>query len=468
MCPSSLLKAKFQRVSSAPRRFYFAPIIVCAYLLACLFVFLILQGDPNDWRSFMGGEASMALFGLCSIVGVVGISVAFFFKRTLRILEAPRRIITVTFLAAIIIGVAVFTYLNFSATQENYDWMHDGLLYQQMGQSFLLNREFIVDGLYTHHFGPIYPLYLSMFYVFLPVHLGTQVAVEVIFALSVVVVFASTKKLYRIMPGLISTALIVTIPTYVFSTSRNYSEPMVLILYTLTIYFILESLQSGKANRIILAGLFAALGFLTKSSLGYFFIITGIVGFLWRFYYMKWRVFKNKHYLIAVLVFLALVLAWTARNLSLFWDGTFSNLFVASQPSQYLNDAVVHSFTKDLGSFFVQFWFFAVLSAFFLLPYIWLLAPYIKNAFNRIRDERVSCLLLSITLPLLIGLFMGAIDFVYENEWMPNYWITYYPVSQVRYLTFTLIRYFFIAIVPLTWLAYELATKKPDKASGLH
>jgi hypothetical protein len=174
---------------------------------------------------------------------------------------------------------------------------------------------------------------------------------------------------------------------------------------------------------------------------------------------MKWRVFKNKHYLLAILVFLALVLAWTARNLSLFWDGTLSNFFVASQPSQYLNDAVVHSLTKDLGSFFVQFWFFAVLSAFFLLPYVWMLSPYIKRAFSRIRDERVSCLLLSIILPLLIGLLMGAVDFVYENEWMPDFWITYYPVSQIRYLVFTLIRYFFIAIVPLTWLAYEFATK---------
>src|SRR3972149_4735238 len=100
MCPSSLLKAKFQRVFSVQRRLYLAPIIVCTYLLVCLFVFLILQGDPNDWRSFMGGEASMALFGLYSVVGVVGISATFFFKRTLRILESPRRIMTVTFLTA--------------------------------------------------------------------------------------------------------------------------------------------------------------------------------------------------------------------------------------------------------------------------------------------------------------------------------------------------------------------------------
>ncbi|HUU87511.1 MAG TPA: hypothetical protein VMX17_07125, partial [Candidatus Glassbacteria bacterium] len=80
---------------------------------------------------------------------------------------------------------------------------------------------------------------------------------------------------------------------------------------------------------------------------------------------------------------------------------------------------------------------------------------------SKIRDERISCLLLAIILPIIIGLVMGAAIFIYENEWMPDYWITYYPVSQVHYLTSTLIRYLFIAIVPLSWLAYEVA-RKPE------
>ena len=57
---------------------------------------------------------------------------------------------------------------------------------------------------------------------------------------------------------------------------------------------------------------------------------------------------------------------------------------------------------------------------------------------------------------------MGSALFIYENEWMPNYWITYYPVSQVRYLTSTLIRYLFITIVPLSWLAFEAANIKEE------
>lgn len=442
------------------RRLIIAPVISCVFLLACLFTYLIFQGDLQDWRAFMGGEASMALIGLYSVAGVVGMVATLLLKRDTHVFEAPRKLLVAVFLATIIIGFGVFTFLNFTATPANYDWMHDGLLYQQMGQSWLANREFIVDNLYTHHFAPVYPIYLSFFYMFLPVHLGTQIAVEIIFSVSIAIVFLITKRLYGLIPSLLSTALVVTIPSFVFSSSRNYAEPMVLILYTLTIFFILESLKPEKGNRIILAGLCAALGFLTKASLGYFFILTGIAGFLWRFYYMRWRVFKNKNYLAAIAVFLALVLTWTARNVALFWDGSFAGLFSAAQSSQYLNDAVIHSLTKDLGSFVVEFWFFAVLSALFLAPYIWILSPYVKKAFTKLRDERISCLLLAIALPVLIGLAMGAVDFIYENEWMPDFWVTYYPVSQVRYLTSTLIRYLFIAVVPLSWLAYEFANEK--------
>jgi 4-amino-4-deoxy-L-arabinose transferase-like glycosyltransferase len=415
----------------------------------------------GDWSAFMRGEASITLFVIYCLVGVVGISLTLLFKKALRILDAPHKVLAVSFLLTIIIGCSVFTYLNFSATQEHYNWMHDGLLYQQMGQSFLSNHEFIVDGRYTHHLAPVYPLYLSMFYAFLPVHLGTQIAVEIMFALSIIVTFMVTKKLYGTTGALITTGLMATVPTYLFSASRNYSEPIMLIWYTLTIYFILESLNPKKENRIIFAGVCAALGFLTKSSLGYFFLITGLAGFLWRFYYMKWRVFKNKNYLLAILIFFALVLTWTARNLYHFWDGTFSDFFVASQTSEYFHAATVHSLTKDFGSFFVQFWFFMVLTALFMLSYVWIFSGYIARTFSRIRDERISCLWLSIMLPLFIGWMIGAIYFVFEIEWMPDYWLTYYPVSQIRYLIFALIRYCFIAIVPLSWLAYESAKKGP-------
>jgi len=433
------------------------PIVVCAYLLAGLFVFVLLKGDMNDWYALMRNDAEVALFALYCVVGVAGMGLVFLLKKGTSILCASKRVLTASFLIAIIVGSCVFTYLNFSATQDNYVWMNDGWVYQQMAQSFLVNHEFIIDGNYTHHFGPVYPLYLAAFYVFLPPHLGSQVAAELSFILAILVVFFITRKMYGTTPALVTTGLVATIPSFIFATSRNYSEPFILLLYTLTMYFILESLKPQKENRIILAGLTAALGYLTKSSFGYFFIIAGLSGFLWRFYYMRWRVFKNKNYLLAVVVFFALLLVWTGRNLYRFWDGSFLDFFAAVQPSDYMYRATFYTFTVNFGGFFIETLIFALFLGFFMLAYSWLFAENLKKSLNRIREERLSCLLVAVMLTLVIGLVTTSMYFIFENSWMPTFWVSYFPQQQVRYFLYNLVRYCFIAIIPLSWLAYESA-----------
>jgi hypothetical protein len=126
-----------QKKRSTLSKLALVPIIICIFLLSCLFVYIILQGNMQDWVSFMHGEASMALFGFYSVASVAGIMAVFLFKKDAYILKVPRKLVIIAFFATIIIGWSMFTYLNLTATQANYDWMHDGLLYQQMGQSWL-------------------------------------------------------------------------------------------------------------------------------------------------------------------------------------------------------------------------------------------------------------------------------------------------------------------------------------------
>ncbi|MFC1487168.1 ArnT family glycosyltransferase [Thermoproteota archaeon] len=434
-------------------------IFVCVYLLFGLFAFLYLQGDMNDWYAFMRNDASVTLFTTYCVTGIIGLASIMLLKRDPNLLKAPHKILTASFLVIIIAGVGAFTYLNFRVTQDNYLWMNDGLVYQRMAQSFLSNHEFVLDGNFTHHFGPIYPLYLSIFYSFLSVDVGTQIAVEIGFVMSIVVVFLVTNRMYGDIPALITTGLVATVPTYVFAASRNYSEPFVLALFTLTLYFILESLKPKKENRIILAGFTAALGFLTKSGTGYFFIIAGVSGFLWRFHYLRWDVFKNKNYIIAILVFFSLLGTWTVRNVYHFWDGTLQGLVFAVQPSNYMNEATSYTFSLNFGGFFLEILFFAVFLGFFLLAYSWFFVDYLKASMKRIRDERVSCLLLSILLTIVIGLIITVAYFIYETSWMPTFFVSYFPQQQVRYFLLHMVRYCFIVIIPLTWFAYEAGKK---------
>ena len=224
------------------------PFFVCVYLLFGLFAFLYLQGDMNDWYAFMRNDASVTLFATYCVTGVVGLASIILLKKGPNLLKAPQKILTASFLVIIIAGICAFTYLNCQVTQENYLWMNDGLVYQRMAQSFLSSHEFVLDGNFTHHFGPIYPLYLSFFYSFLPVDTGTQVAAEIGFIIAIVVVFFITKRMYGDIPALITTGLVATVPPYVFAASRNYSEPFVLAFFTLTLYFILESLKPKKGT----------------------------------------------------------------------------------------------------------------------------------------------------------------------------------------------------------------------------
>lgn len=435
------------------------PIIVCIYLLFGLFTFFIIKGDPSDWYALMRNDAEVALFAIYCIIGVIGACTVLVFKKVPNLMGSSNKTLKTAFLITIIISTFVFTYLNATATQINYEWMNDGLVYQQMGQSFLANQEFIINGSYSHHFGPIYPIYLSIFYFFLPIHFGTQVAVEFSFILALITIFIITRKMYGTTPALVTTAIATIIPNYLFAASRNYAEPFVLALFIITMYFILESLKPRKQNCIIIAGLTAAIGYLVKSSFGYFFIVAGLCGFLWRFYYMRWGVLKNKNYLAAIVVFFTIIGAWTIRNLYRFWDGTFANFFMAIQPSEYMLNATTYTFTRNLGGYFIEILIFAMFLGFFMISYAWLFIGQLKSSIKRIKDERISCLIVAILLTLLLGLFITVIYFIYENSWMATFYVSYFPQQQVRYFLYNLLRYCFIALVPLTWLVYEIDRK---------
>jgi hypothetical protein len=172
---------------------------------------------------------------------------------------------------------------------------------------------------------------------------------------------------------------------------------------------------------------------------------------------MRWNVSKNKNYVMAILVFFSLLGVWTARNVYHFWDGTLQGLIFALQPSEYTYNATSYTFSLDFGGFFLELLFFGVFLGFFMLAYSWFFADYLKASIKRIRDERVSCLMLSVMLTVGIGLIITAVNFIYETGWEPPFFVSYFPQSQVRYFISNMVRYIFIAIVPLTWLAYESA-----------
>jgi len=353
-------------------------------------------------------------------------------------------------LVLIIIGLA------FRVTSlVNRDLGFDANYYLTMGQSLLKHGEFYMpwgdpsnlNGLpqYSHHISPLFPAYLSVFYAFFGSSYAiSQLASFVISALGLVAVYRATRDLYGSANALVATAIFALDFELIVETGKIYSENMTFLFFTLTMWAIIRGVKDDRY--IVFAGLFAGLAYSVRSSLGYFFIVAGLAGFLWRFYYMRWAVLKNKWYMLAIAVFLCFVGGWGLRNLYRFgwpnWEtsaaiqSTLASAF--SEPVQYLTLVVL------LVPFFVLI----------LLMYGAYMLPELKSSVRNIRDEQVSGLWLAVFLVPLIALFVsGALSLSETQRGVPLYWR-----DRVRYI--------FYAFLPLVWLGIRKVDFRLDRSLG--
>lgn len=353
-------------------------------------------------------------------------------------------------LALIVLGLA------FRVTSlVNRDVGFDANYYLTMGQSLLEHGEFYMpwgdpsnlNGVpqFSHHISPLFPAWLSMFYaLFGSSYAISQLASFIISALGLFVVYKATKDLYGGARALVATAIFALDFELIVETGKIYSENMTFLFFALTMWAIIRGVKDDRY--IVFAGLFAGLAYSVRSSLGYFFIVAGIAGFLWRFYYMRWAVFRNKWYILAIAVFLCFVGGWGLRNLYHFgwpnWETSVAIqttlLGALSQPVQYLTLVVL------LVPFFVLI----------LLMYGAYMLPELKSSVRHVRDEQVSGLWLAVFLVPFIALFVsGALSLSETQRGVPLFWR-----DRVRYI--------FYAFLPLVWLGVRGVDFRLDRSLG--
>ncbi|HWG89914.1 MAG TPA: glycosyltransferase family 39 protein [Candidatus Thermoplasmatota archaeon] len=368
------------------------------------------------------------------------------------------RLLEIACLIAIAAGVALRV-----ATWWTGDIASDGAAYSAMGWAWMKYGEFYlpwgdiaVFGVsppgWSHHFTPAWPFLLGVAYKAFGFGPETTKSVSIgVSILAVGVLYLCTRNLYGHRAGLALAAVFSLEPHLLWAAAEGWSENLVIALFALTMWSILKSLEKGKEWYIVLGGLFAGLTYLSRSSMGPFFLIAGAGGFAWRFLYLRWAVFKQKWYLAAAVLFMLIFGAWAWRNVSLFgweekpfsipflWAGTIawpnwetSSYVTYIYKNAWANqDQFFHALSRKIP-FFLGF--VAMYALFFL--------PELRESARVVKQEKESALWLAALLTLVLGWVLASMFWVFEQSslyWMDNR------------------RYALLAYLPIVWAVVKHA-----------
>lgn len=297
----------------------------------------------------------------------------------------------------------------------------------------------------SHHFSPLFSMYLGAFYAAFGYSMtATRVAVALLSVLCLAAIYYSSRDLLGRDKALVVTAVLAMDPMMLVSTRDLMPETMVVAFFVLTMWAIVRGIKDDRY--MLIAALCAGGGYLSKSSVGTLFIVAGAGGFLWRFAYIRWDVFKRRYYLAAIAVFLSIVGAWSMRNILTFgWPNW--------QTSPYLESALRHGLS-NIGEFAVALAVTVPFFAAILLTYGGYWLPWARRSLAGIRHERTSALWLSVGLVLVISLWFSASLAMYE-DWD----LLTHSADRMRYLV--------LAFPPLLWaVMYEVDLGPLDKRLG--
>ncbi len=310
-------------------------------------------------------------------------------------------------------------------TFNSWGIVYDGAVMSVMGESFAVHGEFLVpyaSGLvYYHHYPPLYPMYLSLFYdafgfgVF-----ATKLADLLLSVLLVLVVWATTADLFGRRKAWYAAAFVALEPMFLITSLIGYSENLVGLLFVLTAWAAVKGLRN--LPYLTMAGVFAGLGFLAKASIGWVFVVVIVMGFLWIRRVRGAWILRNRWFLAGVGAFAILAGSWTLRNLAVYgwpnWgtsaylDATYA--YGAGHPALMAEALVVK----------------APLFLIFFLLYGGLFLPELRWSRRNARGEETGLLWTIVGATFLMGWIVSS--FFWTVEQTPLWWW-----DNLRYVVIT-------------------------------
>lgn len=313
----------------------------------------------------------------------------------------------------------------------------DGSLYAALGNGLVQHHNFVVlpwENQPLYDFPLTYPAYLAGFYLTFGFNISTtKIAAIVMSVLILPIIYLATRDLLGHQKALVVTAVIALSEGLIITTAGNCTENMLILFMVPMIWSIIKGFEEDKY--IPLVGLFGGLTYITKQVPGVTIVVAGMIAFiLWRFYYMKWSIFKNRNYLLAGTIFCVFVFT----RVMLMQTGGVMRTVSATE------GYALFTTTRGLFEFIMQVPLHLILPALFFIFWI----PELKIAFCKRKQEYYSFLWL-----IVIGVMLLALLHAAGRQ------------TGLATLSAASARYFTLAYVPLLWLLLKDADfniKEPD------
>lgn len=227
---------------------------------------------------------------------------------------------------------------------------NDEYLYVKMARSFFNFGSFSVHGVATHQYPPLYPIILSISYIFNDMNVVYFVMKVINAIVSSLVIFPSffmAREFLSEKKSFLVAIMISVLPSNFAFTPFLMAENLFYPLFLFSIYFIYKSFTKKEYKWDILAGIFIGLSYLTRITAVILIAVVGAV-FLINLVRKKRLVESVKKKVVLFLMAFITIIPWLIRNGVLFGftvNGIIGKYMVA------VTDATnVH---HSLGKFFV-------------------------------------------------------------------------------------------------------------------
>lgn len=215
----------------------------------------------------------------------------------------------ISFIILVLIKILLSYFIKFPTI------FSDEYLYAKMARSFFYNQEFAVHGIPTTLYPPLYPLFLSIAYIFKDmnhVYFGFKIINSVIVSTIIFPIYFLAKEFLTSRQSLKISFLISLIASSFVTASYIMSENLFYPLIMFFAYFLYKSLIYGEKKSFILSGVFLGLCYLTKI-FGLFLIPILVVSWLTKYP----KKFSFKKVLLHYIPTLIIMLPWGLRNIYL-------------------------------------------------------------------------------------------------------------------------------------------------------